>query len=192
MDELLANPSARRAGLGALAAILLIALVALLDLGPCADKLSREEFIAQGDEICAQAHDEFRGLQTRSPRTPTEGVDLTETLIELAEEERDAVADLREPEEMSDQVERYLNARERGIEVLREGLAAAEAADAGTYEEAQAELAGNQLERFAIAREIGFEECSKPLVGRDELKRQAEPPASTDPDAPPQVDNPPT
>jgi hypothetical protein len=114
-------------------------------------------------------------------------------LIEVAEEERDAISDLREPESLSDQVERYLEARDRGIDVMRDGLAAAEDADAQAYEELQAELASTQLDpRYEIAADLGFEECSKPLTDRAELEGDAEPPASSDPDAPPTVNNPPT
>lgn len=191
MEHLLSNPNVRKAGLGVLAAAALIAIVALLDLGPCADELSAEEFVAQGDEICAAAHREFRDLQERSPRTPTEGAELTERLVEVAEEERDAIADLAEPDSLSGQVDRYLEARGRGIEELRAGLEAAEEGNPNAYERAQAQLASTQLDRYEIAERIGFEVCSKPLVGRAELARQAEPPAPTDPDAPPEVDNPP-
>ena len=146
---------------------LLLALAALLDLGPFADdELTVEEFIAQGDQICGDAHDEFLDLQERTPRTPSDAAELTEALIEVAEEERGAIADLKEPESLSAQVERYLEARDRGIEILRDGVAAAEDADAEAYEALQAKLASTQREpRYAIAEEIGFEECSKPLTG---------------------------
>ena len=191
------SPASRRAGLTvAIAALLgvLLALAALLDLGPCADdELTLEEFLSQGDEICATAHDEFLELQERPPRTPGDAAELTGGLIEVATEERDAIADLREPETVSDRVDRYLEARDRGIEVLRDGLAAAEDADAGQYEELQAELASTQLDpRYQIARELGFKTCSQPLVSRDELERQAKRPAPADPGAPPTVSNPPT
>jgi hypothetical protein len=180
----------------ALAALLgvLFALIALLDLGPCADEeLTVDEFISQGDEICDEAHDEFLHLQEGAPRTPSDAAELTGALIDVAEEERDAISDLRAPDSLGDQVDRYLEARDRGIDVLREGMEAAEDADAGAYEALQAELASTQVDpRFQIAGEIGFEECSKPLVGTGELRRQAESPASSDPAAPPTVNNPPT
>lgn len=172
----------------------LFALVALFDLGPCADdELTAEEFISQGDEICSEAHDEFLDLQEGAPRTPSDAAELTGALIDVAEEERDAISDLREPDSLSEQLERYLEARGRGIDVLREGLEAAEDADADAYEALQAELASTQVDpRFEIAGEIGFKECSKPLVGADELRRQAESPTPSDPSAPPTVNNPPT
>jgi hypothetical protein len=190
-------PSNRIGVILSVAALLgvLVALAALLDVGPFADdELTVEEFIAQGDEICSRAHDEFLDLQDGVvPRTPGDAAELTGALIEVAEEERDAIADLSEPETLSARVDRYLEARERGIEILDEGRAAADDADPSEYARLQAELAATQIDpRFEIAGEIGFVECSKPLVDRDELRRQAEEPVATDPSAPPTVSNPPT
>jgi hypothetical protein len=190
-------PSNRIGPILAICALLgvLVAIAALLDVGPFADdELTVEEFIAQGDEICRQAHDEFLDLQDGVvPRTPSDAAELTGALIDVAEEERDAIADLLEPEPLSGQVERYLEARDRGIEILKDGRAAAENADPSEYERLQAELAATQIDpRFEIAGEIGFEECSKPLVEGAELRRQAEEPVSADPSAPPTVNNPPT
>ena len=111
------GPAGLTAAIAALLAVLL-ALVALLDLGPCAEEeLTEEEFIAQGDEVCAQAHEEFLALQDRAPLTPSDAAELTEGLIEVAEEERDAIANLNEPESLREPVERYLEARDRGIDL---------------------------------------------------------------------------
>ena len=194
MEEI---PTADRTGLTIAVAVilgLLLALVVLLDLGPFADDaLTAEEFISQGDEICREAHEEFLDLQDSTPRTPSDAAELTGALIEVAEEERDAISDLREPASLSDQVDEYLAARDKGIEILREGQEAADDADAQAYEELQAKLAATQLDpRYEIAGDIGFKECSKPLGSRAELEGDAEPPAPSDPDAPPTVNNPPT
>jgi hypothetical protein len=166
------NPIATRAGVTAAIAVLvavLLALIAVFNVGPCADdELTVEEFIAQGDEICKRAHDEFLDLQDRPPRTPSDAAELTGGLVEVAEEERDAIGDLNEPASLSEQVDRYLEARDRGIELLRDGRAAAEDADPDAYEGLQAELASTQRDpRYELASEIGFEECSKPLAGGD-------------------------
>ena len=183
------HPRTSRAGLAvAIAALLgvLVALAALLGIGPFADdELTAEQFINQGDEICAEAHEEFLDLQKGTPRTPDDAAELVGGLIDVAQEERDAIADLREPAELSEQVDRYLRAREEGIALLRDGQAAAEDADPAAYERIQAELASTQLDpRFEIAAGIGFDDCSKPLVDRDELERQAETPARDRPQRP--------
>ena len=71
------------AGAIALAAGVILAFV-VFDLGPCADeRLSAEEFVAQADELCRDAHAEFRDKQgSEPPRTASDAEDLTDALIE--------------------------------------------------------------------------------------------------------------
>ena len=157
--------------------VLLAVLAVVLDLGPFADDdLRATEFLSQGDELCTEAHDEFLEIQGSAPRTADDAEEQVEALIEVAEEERDAIADLRPPATLEDDVTAYLEEREQGIEVLHDGLEAARADDPTAYEDAQARLASQQEKRQAVAREVGFSECSAPLVDKDELERQAQPP----------------
>jgi hypothetical protein len=157
-----------RAGLAlAIAALVgvLIALAALLDLGPFADEeLSRAELIARGDEICERAHDAFGELQAEPPRTAREAHDLTDQLVGIAEDERNEVAELDGPDDVDGLVDRYLEARDDGIDALRAGRDAADADDADAYAEAQAEVSAAQDERRRLARQVGFRECSRPLA----------------------------
>lgn len=179
--------------LGALVIAVLVALAALLDLGPFADEeLTRAEYIARADQICAGAHDEFRDLQRGHPETASEAEALTDELVDVAEGELDDVAELNGPDELDDAVDRYLEAREAGLELLRAGLDAASDQDAFAYERAQARLASTQDGRERLAREVGFDECSRPITDREQLRRDAQPPHSTSPSAPPTVSNPPT
>jgi hypothetical protein len=167
----------------------LVALFLLLD--PFADELSREEFLAQGDEICTEAHEAFTDLQDEPPTTSRDAADLTGQLINISEDERDEIDDLDGPDDIEAEVDTYLSGREEGIEQLHRGLDAAEDDEAQSYAAAQAKVAANQLERLRLAQAVGFTECSRPLTDREELERQAEPPASTDPTAPQTVANPP-
>jgi len=173
-------PRTNRTGLAAgfIGAVLLLATLAVvLDLGPFADDdLSAAEFLAQGDEICSQAHDDFLEIQNSAPRTPEDAEAQVEALIKVAEEERNAILDLSAPASLEDGVTEYVKEREKGIATLEDGLAAARDDDAGAYEAAQAELAAQQDDRQKAAQRLGFNECSEPLVDDDELERQAEPP----------------
>ena len=181
----------RTAAIAAAAAIALyLAAAALLGLWPFGGELSREEFLQRGDEICAEAHDEFRDLQDTPPRTAAGAADLTGSLLEISRGELDELRDLDGPDELQGPLDRYLAAREDGIAEIEAGLRAAEEEDAQAYAEAQARVAAGQLRRLRLAQAVGFEECSRPLIGRDELAEQAEPPTGTD--APPTVQNPPT
>ena len=159
------------------ALVVLVALAIILDLGPFADdELSAAEFLAQGDEICATAHDEFLDIQNSAPRTASDAEAQVEALIEVASEERDGVEELSPPDSLADQVADYIEEREKGIEILEEGLAAARDDDPEAYEAAQAKLAAQQAKRQDVAQKVGFDKCSEPLVSEDELKRQAQPP----------------
>jgi hypothetical protein len=176
------------AGIGVI--VVMVALFLLLDpFGD--DELSRAEFLTQGDEICTEAHEAFTDLQREAPATAREAVDLTEQLMNIAEDERDEIGDLNPPSDLDDKVDAYLSARDEGIDLLQRGLDAAEGDDGTGYAAAQAKLASQQLERRDLAESVGFTECSAPLVDREELARQAEQPLSTDPGAPPTVSNPP-
>src|SRR5687768_258097 len=127
MDE---APRTNRTGLAAgiigAVAIVLVALAIVLDLGPFADDdLSAAEFLAQGDEICKETHDEFLDIQGSTPRTADDAAAQVDALIELAEEERDAILELDAPASLDGDLDAYIEERERGIETLRNGLAAA-------------------------------------------------------------------
>ncbi|MDQ3572018.1 MAG: hypothetical protein M3383_04060 [Actinomycetota bacterium] len=161
------SPLANRTGIAAailIAIALLVAIAAIFGLGPCADDLSREEYVSQGDEICAEAHQEFLDLQTGTPRTAADAAELMAALIAVAEEERDAIAELQAPPDLVDRVAKYLDARQAGIAQLKAGLAAAEDEDPQAYERVQGELEQSQKRRYALAREVGFKECSKPIA----------------------------
>jgi hypothetical protein len=186
------HPRPRRAtwiagGIGV--AGVLVALFLVLD--PFGEELTREEFLAEGDEICAEAHEAFTDLQAETPATAATAADLTGQLVNIAEDERDEIDDLEGPDDLEGEVDSYLAARDEGIDQLQRGLDAAEDNDAGAYAAAQAKVAAAQLRRQRAAQQIGFRECSRPLVDREELERQAEAPQSTDPTAPPTVSNPP-
>ena len=151
-----------------LAVAALVALAVVFDLGPFADEdLSEQELVAAGDEICAEAHDRFLELQRTPPRTSGDAAELTRELVSVAEEELDAIADLPAPSSLDADVERYLAARERGIELIRRGAVAAEEREPESYERLRAELERGQPARQRLARRIGFAVCSRPLAGGD-------------------------
>jgi hypothetical protein len=152
----------------------LVAVFLLLDPSG-GEELSREEFLAEGDEICAEAREAFTELQANVPTTAREAVDLTGQLVNISEDEQDELRELNAPSEL-EEVDVYLSAREEGIELLRRGLDAAEDDDGQAYASAQARVAAQQTKRLELARAVGFTECSRPIVDRSELARQAQPP----------------
>jgi hypothetical protein len=153
----------RRRGVAAVTIVLAAALAGCG--GGDEDELTREELVAQGDEICKQGRQQFAELQRDPPQSAAESAELTRQLIEITEAEIDDLNDLDAPEESQDALADYLEAREQGLEILRRGLEAAEDEDAEAYAEAQAEIARSQLDRARLAERVGFDECSRPLSG---------------------------
>ena len=149
--------------LGAFAALFLVG--AMLGLGPFKEEeLLESELLVRGDEICRAAHEAFLDLQVDPPQTPNEAAALTRNLVGISEDELDRLDELEPPPALESALERYLEAREEGIELLRDGLEAAEARDPGAYDRAQAELEESQPERRRLARAVGFAVCSRPLA----------------------------
>ncbi len=172
----------------------LVALMLLLDLGPAADGgLPEGEFLAQGDRICAQARRSFEELQRDKPTTGGEAAALTSELLRISEDELDQLGDLGPPGALQRSLDRYLDAREQGIDQIRAGLDAANQRDAFAYAKAQAAVADGQLRRLQLAKDVGFDHCSRVLGERDQLAADARPPAAPTPEgAPPTIENPPT
>lgn len=162
------------AGLLVIAGI--IAVAALLDLGPFADEtLTERQFIARADEICGDAHDRFREAQPSRPQTAIQAQAQTERLIATAEQELADVENLNEADSLSEPLGRYLAARDKGIELLRKGLEAARDNDGEAYARAQVDLARGQLGRLRLAQQVGFTECSRPITSRAKLERDSRP-----------------
>ena len=139
-------------------------LAALALLGGCGGggdgTLTKAEFVARGDEICKQAHEQFSQAQENPPNTPAGAAELQRRLIEISEGELSAIHDLEAPSDVRPALERYLGARERGIALLKRGLEAARQEDERAYAAAQARLAAGQLRRLKLARAVGLNECS--------------------------------
>lgn len=170
-----ARSELKRVGI-ALAALAAIAIVAAIFVFGGDDELSEAEFLAQGDEICRSAHDEFGELQGDQPQTASQAAELTARLIDISRQELEDIEDLNAPDELDEPLSAYLASREEGIEQLQKGFEAAEDKDAFAYATAQAKVASEQLDRLRLARAVGFKVCSRPLVSLAELQRQSQPP----------------
>jgi hypothetical protein len=142
------------------AALLLVVLAGCGGGG--SSPLTKQEFIAQGDQICTSAHDQFAQAQKSSPTTSDEAAALTQKLIAISDRELSQIRDLNAPSDVQPPLDRYLSSREQGIASLRKGLAAAQNGNPQAYAAAQADIARTQVKRLKLARKVGFTECSRP------------------------------
>jgi hypothetical protein len=124
--------------------------------------LTKAEFVTRGDEICKQAQEQFQQAQLSPPSTPQKAVALQEKLISVAEDQVTEIRALGAPTEVKPALNRYLNAREQGIALLKQGLKAAQSKDLRAYAAAQSELASGQVHRLQLAQAVGFSQCSRP------------------------------
>jgi len=100
------------------------------------EPLSKEEFIAQGDEICSTANDEIKG-----ENDPTKVAENIEGQIE-------GLRALTPPEEDADQITQILDDAQEAVDTIKE---------TGSFQQSgqQIEQAGNALQDY------GFEECGR-------------------------------
>ncbi len=155
-------PRARPVAIGAVLATATL-LAACGPFGGDDDQLTHNDFVAQGNEICQKGRGQFAELQKQPPRSAAEAAKLTGRLIGITEQEISQLQALDTPTEDQEALDRYVRARQDGLDILREGERAAERQDATAYARAQAEIAKGQVERARLAREVGFSQCSRPL-----------------------------
>jgi hypothetical protein len=148
------------------------AVLSLAGVGACgggsssttstAAELTKSQLITQGDAICKDAGDRFAELQGSPPTTPEESATLTQKLIDITESEVAQLRALNAPANVNPALDRYLQAMDKNIDVLKQGLKAAQQSDATAYAQAQAKAAQGQVKRLQYAHAVGFKECSRP------------------------------
>lgn len=126
------------------------------------EPLTKQELIAQGDAICAQALQKFQQLQQNPPTTAEDAATLTQQLIDITEAELSQLRDLSPPASLQSSLDDYLDSLDKNVAVLKQGLKAAQQNDASGYAKAQAKTVSQQVERLQLARAVGFKECSRP------------------------------
>ena len=125
--------------------------------GDGGDRLSREELIEEGDAICAES--ESRMDELGEPATADEFPRYVEEAKRIAEEGTDALDDLRPPEELEEDYDKWIELTREGVA----GLVALEAARAEGDEQRMQKLVQSFRAKDAqadrIAQNIGFQEC---------------------------------
>jgi hypothetical protein len=145
----------------------LVLLAGLILSAGCGEKEepeppSAEATISAGDEICAAAQQEVDRLRTEQPRSAREAAELTEGVIAAFEREIAELEAIEAPDQLAEDLDRYIAAREEALEPLRRGLRAARGSNERAYARAQADAASGQVERTRLARAVGFRRCSRP------------------------------
>ena len=125
-------------------------------------RLSRAEYVRQADEICARYDAELGEIEQALERaeTPQAAANAIERGIPIVE---GGIADLRElepPEELEEDVDRWLELNDENVENLEELRDAAEAGDTQRAQEIATRGSRTEEESDEVAREIGLEDCA--------------------------------
>src|SRR5215212_7166024 len=142
--------------------ILLLALaVAAIGAG-CGggkEQVTATELVQKADQACREEQARFREIQSRPPANASEATDQTKSLIQAAESASSAFDDLEPPDQLGQQFDSYLSARERAIDQMKKGEDAAESQDSRSYGAAQAAVVKSAPQRKKLAGALGFKIC---------------------------------
>ena len=134
--------------------------VALPGCGGGSDRVSAAELVQMADEICGKERSSFGRIQAHPPPNASVAADQTNELIRVTEHANSGLRDLRPPEELEPAYDRYLEARDRALDQLKQGREAAEDQDSAAYGAAQAAAAADAPERRKLAEALGLKGCS--------------------------------
>jgi hypothetical protein len=136
------------------------------------ERLSKQEYIAQADAICADANEDLDALAT--PQTNAEAADVTEDAIAISERQLESLRALRPPEADEATLNEAYDLLDQQLALGRELVDALRANDEAKGRELLDQGAGLNDQADAIAQEYGLQVC-----GADEDDETAEEPATT-------------
>jgi hypothetical protein len=152
----------------------ILGLVALVTLAACNDGQSREDFVAEANQICedAQTSLEELGADALADQDPSE---ITQVASEQLSSLRDELEDLTPPDELSDDFDSMIEGLDGAIEDVDSLSAAVEdiqggaaQADEESLQEVQ-QLSQSMTEHLdqasEAARDMGLEGCGQTTEG---------------------------
>ncbi len=163
-SALLLSSIRRPLGLGLASVALAVAVGACGDDEPSGDDpkpLSRTAYVEQADAICS------RGTPPQIKQTPElEGqAPQLEKDIEYREGVLADLEKLQPPDEIREQVDRYLSGNRDLIGALREQAAAAKEGDLNAFQRVDVDASLADATRGKASAEIGFKKCAQPVEG---------------------------
>ena len=147
-------------------ALTVISLAAGVALPACggggggSEQVSAAELVLKADAACREERRSFDRIQAHPPPNASIAAAQTGELITATEKANSELRDLKPPDQLRADYDRYLGARNQVIEEMRRGKDAAEGQEAGAYGAAQAAVARDAPQRRKLARSLGFKVCS--------------------------------
>lgn len=140
-------------------AVLVTLGLAFAACGDDAEELSKDDFIEQADELCADAQDEIDDLGDPESEDPEDVAAFLEDGKEIYEGLAEDLDGLAPPGDDADEVDEVFGKLDELIEKLDDAIAAAEDDDEEAMGEAFEDLDEISNEAEELASDYGFEEC---------------------------------
>jgi hypothetical protein len=121
------------------------------------DGLSREEFVAEADAICAEFDQRVQEIE--QPQSLDDVERYADEAQPLIEEGMTELRELKPPEELQEQWDAYIASSEQSVDFLDELREAGAAGDPERIQEIAQEVSEVNDEANGIARELGLEDC---------------------------------
>ncbi len=151
--------------LAAAALVVLAGTSAIAGCGGGSESVSAEELVQRGDEVCRDVDEGFAEIQSQPPANAADGSEQADGLLGVADDAQAKLREIEPPDDLRDPYDRYLEARDEVGDALERGKRAAEDQDGEAYGQAQEEAAAGAPERRRMARELGFQVCSRSAAG---------------------------
>jgi hypothetical protein len=123
------------------------------------DEVTAAELVQRADAICAKERSSFARIQSHAPPNASVAADQTDELIKATQDASSQLRDLKPPQELEAEYDRYLQARDRVLDQMNRGKDAAEDRDSAAYGAAQAAVARDASQRRKLARAVGLRVC---------------------------------
>ena len=126
------------------------------------ERLSRQEFLREANEVCADSDSELQEIEDtlRDAETPEDVADAIDRGIPIVEDGIDELRDLEPPEDLEDDVDRWVELNEESAAELEELRDAARDGDAERTREIAERGRETDREADELAREIGLDDCA--------------------------------
>lgn len=122
------------------------------------DRLTREEFVSQAEAICEDYDARIEDLG--EPENEEQLGEYTDELVRLVEEGVAEFRELRPPEELQDEYDRWMDSNEEAVDAARELDQAVEEQDSERLGQIATEVEQKEEEADELARDLGLEECA--------------------------------
>jgi hypothetical protein len=132
----------------------------LLLAAACGGGVSRQDFAAQADPICARVSSALQDLG--QPQSPTELVSYLEKFVPLTSNGVDDLRKVKPPEKDRDVYDKWIETLAQETDKAKEALAATQAGDQKTSVAALGEVDQLNTKSNGLAADLGLHDCAQP------------------------------